>query len=156
VASVEQLWLGARFGGAAAVLATAGLALIVAALVSRAPPDFADRPVVAVLRDTGQHPGWAIRLAQTAHQIAVDALDPPAPPSGKSYQLWLDAPAAGPPRPLGLLPRSGRKIMAETPTNTRLLAGKGELEVTLEPATGTLAETPSGSPVFRSGLPGSG
>ncbi len=112
---VEQLWDSARFWrGAAAVLATAGFALLVAALVARAPPDFAERPVIAVLRDTGQHPAWAIRLAPAAHQIAVDSLGPPPPPAGKVYQLWLVAPGVPAPQPLGLLPLSGRKIIAET------------------------------------------
>jgi anti-sigma-K factor RskA len=153
---VERFWDNADlWRAAAAVLATTAVALLVAALVSREPPDFAERPVLAELRDTPhQQPAWAIRLARAAHQIAVDALDPPAPPAGKSYQLWLVAPGAGPPRPLGLLPRSGRKIIAETPANIRLLGGRGELEVTLESATGTFAEIPNGPPVFYANLPG--
>jgi anti-sigma-K factor RskA len=156
VVSVEQLWRGVRFWrAAAAVLATAALALMVAALVSREPADFAARPVIAALRERGQHLLWNIRLARAAHQIAIDAFDPPAPPVGAAYQLWLAAPGTGPPRPLGLLPGSGRKIIAETPANIRLLAGNGELEVTLEPATGTLAETPSGPPLFHASFPGS-
>jgi len=152
-ALLERFWDSTRvWRGAAAVLATAALTLLVAALVAREPPDFAERPVLAVLRDAGQHPAWAIRLARTAHQIAVDSLDPPAPPPGKAYQLWFVAPGAAAPRPLGLLPLSGRKIIAETPANIRLLAGKGELGVTLVPANGALAGAPSGPPVFHASL----
>lgn len=151
---VDQLWNSAWFWRrAAAVLATVALALLVAALIAREPPDFAQRPVIAVLQNTGQHPAWSIRLARSAHQIAIDSLDPPRPPASKAYQLWLAAPGAAP-QPLGLLPGSGRKIVAETPANIRLLAGKGKLRVTLEPATGTLAGAPSGPPVFDASLNG--
>jgi anti-sigma-K factor RskA len=150
---VEQLWDSARiWRGAATVLAATALALLVAALVARAPPDFAERPVIAVLRDTGRHPAWAVRLAPAAHQIAVDSLGPPPPPVGKAYQLWLVAPGVPTPQPLGLLPLSGRKVIAERPADIRLLAGNGELQVTLEPGNGALAGAPGGSPVFRGRL----
>lgn len=154
--AVEQLWDSARLWRcAAAVLATMAVALAVSALVSRAPPDFAELPVIAMLRDAGRHPAWAVRLAPAAHQIAVDGFGAPPPPPGKDYQLWLISPGPAP-EPLGLLPVSGRKIIAETPANIRLLAGKGELRVTIEPATGTLAAAPSGAPVFDAGFDGSG
>jgi anti-sigma-K factor RskA len=132
------------------------LALIVAALVARPPADFAERPVVAVLRDGGQHPLWSIRLALSAHQIAVDSLAAPAPPSGHVYQLWLSVPKAGPPRPLGLLPQSGRKVIPETPANTRLLSGSGGLLVSLEPTGGSDDPAPSGPVRFRGRLRGPG
>jgi len=152
-ALLDRFWGSPRvWRGAAAVLATAALALLVAALVAREPPDFTERPVVAVLRDAGQHPAWAIRLARTAHQIAVDSLDPPAPPPGKAYQLWLVAPAPPAPQALGLLPLSGRKIIFETPANIRRLAGNGELGVTLVPANGALAGALSGPIVSHAGL----
>lgn len=156
VGIVERLWDSARLWRcAAAVLATTALALAVSALVSRAPPDFGELPVIAMLRDPGQHPAWAVRLAPPAHQIAIDGFDAPPPPPGKAYQLWLVAPGAAP-EPLGLLPLSGRKIIAETPANIRLLTGRGELWITLEPATGTLAAAPSGAPVLGAGFDGSG
>jgi anti-sigma-K factor RskA len=152
-ALLDRLWDSVRvWRRAAGVLATTALALLVAALVTRAPPDFAETPVIAVLRDAGRHAAWAVRLARTAHQIAVDGLDPPPPPPGKAYQLWLVAPGAAAPQPLGLLPLSGRKIIAETPANIRLLAGKGELGVTLVPANGALAGAPSAPPLFHASL----
>ena len=146
---VDRLWGSAPFWrGTAAVLATTALALLVAALIGREPPDFDAQPVLAVLRDTTQHPLWAIRLAPGAHQLAVDSLAPPSPPAGKVYQLWLAGPGAAP-QPLGLLPYSGRKIIAEIPADIRLLAGGGELRVTLEPAVKTLIGAPSGPVLFR-------
>lgn len=135
----------------AAALATTALALIVAAGVAREPPDFTEAHVIAVLRDGGQHGAWSVRLARTAHQIAVDGLDPTAPPTGKAYELWLRA-LDDVPQPLGLLPLSGRKVIAETPANIRRLAARGELLVTLEPAKGALPEAPSGPPMFRANL----
>jgi anti-sigma-K factor RskA len=137
---------------AAAGFAALALALLVAALVAREPPDFSDRSVVAVVRDNGRHSLWAIRLARNAHQIAADSLAPPLVPAGHVYQLWLQPPGDGAPRPLGLLPQSGRKKIAETPANTRLLSGRGELIVTLEPAGGSPAPGPSEPVLFRGRL----
>jgi anti-sigma-K factor RskA len=152
-----KLWDSAPFWRRVAIiLATLALALLVAAVIARAPPDFAEQPVIAVLRDNGQHPLWTVRLARAAHQIAVDSLRPPPLPAGKDYQLWLVAPGEAAPQPLGLLPLSGRKIFAETRANTARLTGRGELRVTLEPVTGSLAGTPSGPTVCQVGLGGSG
>lgn len=150
---LHRLWDSFRFWRSVAiVLATTGCALLVAALVGRYPPNFAERPVIAVLRDARQHPGWSVRLARLADQVAVDSEGPPPPPSGKNYQLWIAPHEMAPPQPLGLLPLTGRKIFAEAPSNIRLLTGNGELWVTLEAATGTLAEAPGGAPVFHAAL----
>jgi anti-sigma-K factor RskA len=153
----RPLWERSRcWRAAAAVLATTALALLVAALIARAPPDFAERAVVAVLRDPAQRPAWSLRLARAAHQIAIDSLGPPPPPGGKTYRLWLTTPGIAAPQPLGQLPLAGRKVIAETPATIRRLAGTGELLVTLEPAEGPLAEIPSAPPVFRARLDGAG
>ena len=137
---------------AAGVLATLSLALLVAAIIARDPPDFSDISIVAVMRDGERHPIWAIRLASAAHQIAADTLrDEPAPP-GRVYQLWLLVADRTGPRQLGLLPPSGRKRIAVSPENARLLAGAGELVVTLEPAGGSPNREPSGPLMFRGAL----
>ncbi len=141
---------------ATAVLGTLSLALLVAAIIAREPPDFSAMPIVAVLRDGEQHPIWAIHLARAAHQIAADSLRPQPAPAGGVYQLWFLMPASMAPHPLGLLPQSGRKRIAVTPENARLLAGEGELEVTLEPIGGSRAPGPSGPTLFRGSLEGSG
>ncbi len=136
----------------AGVLATLSLALLVAAIIARDPPDFSGISIVAVVRDGERHPVWAIRLARAAHQIAADTLrDEPAPP-GRVYQLWLLVADRTGPRQLGLLPPSGRKCIAVSPDNARLLAGAGELVVTLEPAGGSPNREPTGPPVFRGAL----
>ena len=72
-----RLWDSVLFWRrAAGVLATLSLALLVAAIIAREPPDFSAMPVVAIVRDGEQHPVWAIRLARAAHQIAADSLRP--------------------------------------------------------------------------------
>ena len=152
-----RLWDSVLFWRrAAGVLATLSLALLVAAIIAREPPDFSTMPVIAVVRDGEYHPIWAIRLARAAHQIAADSLRPQPVPADHVYQLWLLASDATTPHPIGLLPRSERKVIAVTPENARLLAGEGELEVTLEPVGGSTAPWPSGPILFRASLEGSG
>lgn len=154
---LARLWGKAELWRSSAIVLAVGLsAVFVAALIGRVSPDLSALPIVAVVRDGGQHPLWAIRLASGAHQIAADSLHPPAPPAGQVYQLWLVAPGAGPPHPLGLLPQSGRKAIAEAPANIRLLSGRGDLIVTLEPAGGSNCSVPSGPILFRGSLTGSG
>jgi anti-sigma-K factor RskA len=151
-----QLWNNVRlWRQATGIFATVSLALLVAAVVSREPADFSSMPVIAVVRDSEQHPIWAIRLARAAHQIAVDSLRVQPAPADRVYQLWLSVPDATAPRRLGLLPQSGRKRIAVSPENARLLANSGELEVTLEPP-GSPGPAPSGPAVFHGTLEGSG
>lgn len=132
----------------AAVLAVLASALFVAALVARPAPDFSALRVVAVVTDRAQRPAWAIRLAPAAHQIAADALRPQPASAGRAYQLWL-AGAGKAPHPLGLLPQTGCKVIPVTPENARLMAGAGELLVTLEPAGGSPRQGPTGPVEFR-------
>ena len=109
-----RLWDSVRFWRqATGVLATLSLALLVAAMVAREPPDFSAMPVIAIVRDGEQHPVWAIRLARAAHQIAADSLRPQSVPADRVYQLWLLVSDATTPHPIGLLPRSERKVIAE-------------------------------------------
>lgn len=155
--ALAGLWARVSFwrslAGGLGVLA---LALLVAALIAHPPPDFSARPTVATLQDTAGRPLWAIRLARGADQIAVDSLTPLPVPAGHAYQLWLEAPGAGAPRPLGLLPRTGRKKIAETPASIRLLTGRGELVVTIEPPEGSPGAGPTGPVLFRGRLAGPG
>jgi anti-sigma-K factor RskA len=147
VTVLPNLWNNLLFWRrATAVLATLSLALLVTAIVNRGPADFSAMPIVAVVRDDEQHPIWAIRLARAAHQVPADRV----------YQLWLSVPDATAPHQLGLLPQSGRKRIAVSPENARLLAGSGELVVTLEPPGGSRGPTPSGPTVFRGTLESSG
>jgi anti-sigma-K factor RskA len=153
IARLAKLWADIRaWRWATGVFATLSLALLVAAMIARDPPDFSDISIVAVVRDGERHPVWAIRLAPAAHQIAADTLRDEPAPAGRVYQLWLLVADRSGPRQLGLLPPSGRKRIAVSPENARLLAGAGELVVTLEPAGGSPNREPSGPPVFRGAL----
>ncbi len=142
---------GGKRAAIAAIVATAALALLVAASVKRPPPEFSALPVVATVRDEAGRPLWAIRLAGAAHEIAVDSLAAAEPPAGHAYQLWLDA--AGGPRSLGLLPVRGRKVIPEIPSRATQLLGSGTLLVTLEPARGSVGAGPSGPVAFRAAFP---
>jgi anti-sigma-K factor RskA len=157
IAVITTLWGSVLlWRRAAGVFATLSLALLVAAIIARDAPDFSSMPIIAVVRDGEQHPIWAIRLARAAHQIAADSLGVQPGTADHVYQLWLWGPDAAAPHPLGLLPQSGRKPIAVSPENARLLAGTGELVVTLEPAGGSPGHGPSGPTVFRGSLEGSG
>jgi anti-sigma-K factor RskA len=153
---IRTLWDSVLFWRrVAAVLATLSLALIVAVIIARDPPDFSTMPIVAVVRDGEQRPVWEIRLARAAHQIAADSIRAQPAPADHVYQLWLaDHESAGP-HHLGLLPQSGRKRIAVSPENARLLIGAGELLVTIEPFGGSRGSAPSGPTVFRATLEGS-
>src|SRR5215472_6675210 len=135
--------------GAGAVLAVTALALSVAALVRRPPPDFSTLRIVAVVEDGAHHPAWAIRLAPAAHQIAADSLAPQPAPRGRVYQLWLAAEGSAGPSQLGLLPQRGRKAIPVSPEDAQRLMGTGPIEVTLEPAGGSPQPGPTGPVVFR-------
>lgn len=143
-----------RWRAAAEVLAVAVLALVVAAAIARPAPDFADRPVLAVIRDEGAHPVWAIRLAPAAHEIAARSLRAETAPRGRGFELWLVPAGAAAPRPLGMLPASGSQVIPLIPENAALLAGRGALLVTLEAAEGAPDLRPGGAPLFRGRLRG--
>jgi len=153
---IRTLWDSVLFWRrVAVVLATLSLALFVAVIIARDPPDFSTMPIVAVVRDGEQRPVWEIRLARAAHQIAADSIRPQPAPADHVYQLWLvDQESAGP-HQLGLLPQSGRKRIAVSPENARLLIGAGEFIVTIEPFGGSRGSTPSGPTAFRGTLEGS-
>jgi anti-sigma-K factor RskA len=150
------LWDSVRFWrSASAVVATLSLALLVAVIIARDPPGFSSEPIIAVVRDREQRPIWAIRLARAAHQIAADSLRVEPPPADHVYQLWLLGQDSAKPHQLGLLPQSGRKRIAVSPENARLLNGAGELVVSLEPTGGSPQPAASGPTVFRATLEGS-
>jgi len=152
---IMQLWDSVLFWRyAAGGLTTLSLALLVATIIARDPPDFSTMPIIAVVRDLEQHPVWEIRLARAAHQIAADSLRIEVAPVGHVYQLWLLDPEAATSRQLGLLPQSGRKRIAISPENTRLMTGAGQLVVTPEPPGGSHGPEPSGQTVFRGTLEG--
>jgi anti-sigma-K factor RskA len=135
--------------GAAWVLGVLAACLLVAALVHRAPPDLASRPVVAIIRDARGSALWSLRLGLAAREVLARSRHPRAPPPGHAYQLWIATPRGKRLHSLGLLPARGELVIPETPTAARLLAGKFRLIVTLEPIDGSPSFFPSGPTEFR-------
>ena len=144
-----------RFRRAAAtVLAVTGLALVVAVAIARPAPDFADQPVLAVIRDAGARPAWEIRLAPAAHEIAATSLRAEPAPKGRAFELWLLPAAAARARPLGILPPAGVAVIPLAPHDVPLLGGRGALLVTLEAEEGAPDLRLGGAPLFRGRLRG--
>jgi len=124
ISGLAELWADIRvWRWAAGVFATLSLALLVAAIIARDPPDFSDISIVAVVRDGERHPVWAIRLARAAHQIAADTLrDEPAPP-GRVYQAV--ALGRGPDRAASTRPLAAVRAQAHCRlAGERALAGR--------------------------------
>lgn len=152
---MESVFKGIVFWRTAAtVLAVAVLALVVAAAIGRPVPDFADRPVLAVIRDAGGRPVWEIRLSRTAHEIAAASLRAEPAPAGRGFEVWLVPAAGAGPRPLGMLPAAGSRLIPLAPRDTALFARRGALVVTLEAGEGAPDLRPSAAPLFRGRLRG--
>jgi anti-sigma-K factor RskA len=142
--------------GSAAVLAIVASCLLVAAIVHRAPPDLANRPVVAIIRDGQGSALWTLRLGLAAREVLAQSGQVEEAPQGRAYQLWVATPHGTRLHSLGLLPARGERAIPETPTAARLLAGRFRLIVTLEPAQGSPSFFPSGPTEFRLAPTGSG
>ena len=112
------------------------------------------RPLLSRYKDAPvRNTGWSAWQIDGHGRWEVFELIAPEPaPPGRVYQLWLLVADRTGPRQLGILPPAGRKRIAVSPGNARLLAGAGELVVTLEPAGGSPNPEPSGPAVFRGAL----
>ena len=102
--------------------------------------------LIAVLQPTngGMAPAFAVRLPVAWHPGRVTPADPPTPPAGSAYELWLLDPA-GTPRSLGLLP-TGR-VVPITPQSlpADIVVPGATMAVSLEPPDGS----PTGQPTGR-------
>ncbi len=79
--------------------------------------------------------------------VALTAVAPVQVPAGKTLELWIQPPDAKAPRPLGVLPATGRQVTLSTMPE----AGTA-LSVTLEPAGGAPMEAPTGRVVYAGTL----
>jgi anti-sigma-K factor RskA len=100
---------------------------------------------IAVLSPmSGGTPGL---IAMTEHN-GVLIVQPTAPitvPAGKDLELWALSQGETKPRSLGVLPPSGRQLVAELASNTRLL-------VSLEPKGGSPTGQPTGPVLYGGSL----
>ncbi|HEX3633274.1 MAG TPA: anti-sigma factor [Casimicrobiaceae bacterium] len=165
----ESVWTGilARIGRAAgsaserhsvwaAVSLWRGLALtgfataIALALVLLSPP--LERPaatLVVVLAGQDAKPALVASADRNGRLLTVKAIAPLSPAADRSLQLWA-LPAAGNPRPLGLVPASGVVQIALPVAAGTALQDIPALAVSLEPRGGSPTGLPTG-PVLYSG-----
>lgn len=122
------------------------LSIALAVLLINTKPD---SPVyMAVL--SGEN-NQAILLAQAGlnkHEITIQAIAPIEVKSTNSLELWLIAGAA-PPQSLGLLPASGKRIIAIPEMLQTGISANNILAVSLEPAGGSPTHQPTGPVLFK-------
>ena len=132
-------------------LALAGFATAIAlALVLLSPP--LERPaatLVVVLAGQDAKPAFVASADRNGRLLTIKAVAPLAPGADRSLQLWA-LPAAGNPRPLGLVPASGVVQIALSVDAGTALENIPAMAVSLEPRGGSPTGLPTG-PVLYSG-----
>jgi anti-sigma-K factor RskA len=134
----------------AAGLAAAAIALLV--VVLQPPPPAG--PVVAVLQDQAKDPVWTLRLDPVERRLMVETLRPQTPGGDRALQLWVLPPGATAPAPGPLLPTQGRAEAPLSPRLAELLAGQGQVLVSVEPPGGAPAGIPTGPVLYAGALRG--
>ena len=137
-----SLWRGLALTGFATAIALA--------LVLLAPP--LERPaatLVVVLAGQDAKPAFVASAERNGRLLTIKAVAPLSPGADRSLQLWA-LPAAGNPRPLGLVPASGVVQIALPVDAGTALQNIAALAVSLEPRGGSPTGLPTG-PVLYSG-----
>jgi anti-sigma-K factor RskA len=137
-----SLWRGLALTGFATAIALA--------LVLLSPP--LERPaatLVVVLAGQDAKPALVASADRNGRLLTVKAVAPLSPGADRSLQLWA-LPAAGNPRPLGLVPASGVVQIALPVDAGTALQNIPALAVSLEPLGGSPTGLPTG-PVLYSG-----
>lgn len=137
-----SLWRGLALTGFATAIALA--------LVLLSPP--LERPaatLVVVLAGQDAKPALVASADRNGRLLTIKAVAPLSPGADRSLQLWA-LPAAGNPRPLGLVPASGVVQIALPVDAGTALQNIPALAVSLEPLGGSPTGLPTG-PVLYSG-----
>ena len=137
-----SLWRGLALTGFATAIALA--------LVLLSPP--LERPaatLVVVLAGQDAKPALVASAERNGRLLTIKAVSPLSPAADRSLQLWA-LPAAGNPRPLGLVPASGVVQIALPVDAGTALQNVPALAVSLEPRGGSPTGLPTG-PVLYSG-----
>jgi anti-sigma-K factor RskA len=137
-----SLWRGLALTGFATAIALA--------LVLLSPP--LERPaatLVVVLAGQDAKPAFVASADRNGRLLTIKAVAPLSPGADRSLQLWA-LPAAGNPRPLGLVPASGVVQIALPVDAGTALQNIPALAVSLEPRGGSPTGLPTG-PVLYSG-----
>lgn len=139
--------------------AVTSLATLVLAVLLLLPPSEQVIPFradyVAVVNDAEQRPLWLLRADSRNSRLRLEPLWVPAPPSGKTYELWLLA-EDGVPRSLGLLPQTtGEEVERgfEVALAGEFPAASG-IAVSLEPSGGSPTGLPTGPVLYQAELMG--
>jgi anti-sigma-K factor RskA len=130
-----------RFTTAIGAAATTILAIVT---VTKPPNQF---PTYAVVLQSPEDkaPGWIVQGDRTG-ELQVIPLTKPAVDSNRALQLWTKPMQASKPTSLGLLP-SDRRVQIPAERLPGLEAGQ-LFEITLEPATGSPLDRPTGKILF--------
>lgn len=133
-------------------VAAISLAVLLSQLPSEAPAPFTG-DYMALVGDAEQRPLWLLRADSDGRRIRIEPLQVPAPPAGKTYELWL-LPADGVPRSLGLLPLAGEAAHSDTLEVALAgeLAGAAGVAVSLEPGGGSPTGLPTGPVLYQASL----
>jgi anti-sigma-K factor RskA len=137
-----SLWRGLALTGFATAIALA--------LVLLSPP--LERPaatLVVILAGQDAKPALVASADRNGRLLTIKAVAPLSPGADRSLQLWA-LPAAGNPRPLGLVPASGVVQIALPVDAGTALQNIPALAVSLEPLGGSPTGLPTG-PVLYSG-----
>jgi anti-sigma-K factor RskA len=137
-----SLWRGLTLTGFATAIALA--------LVLLSPP--LERPaatLVVVLAGQDAKPAFVASADRNGRLLTIKAVASLSPGADRSLQLWA-LPAAGNPRPLGLVPASGVVQIALPVEAGTVLQNVPALAVSLEPRGGSPTGLPTG-PVLYSG-----
>jgi anti-sigma-K factor RskA len=146
-----RLWRSLPFWRClAAGLAAATVALLVAVLQPGPPTG----PVLAVVQDQAKEPVWTLRLDRADGRLIVETLRPQTPGGDRALQLWVLPPGATAPAPGPLLPARGQAEAPLSPQLAALLAGAGQVLVSVEPPGGAPAGVPTGPVLYAGTLRG--
>ena len=109
-----------------------------------------DRPgsphYVAVLQSGGDDPAWLVSANTVENVLSIRPVAE-LNPDGKTYWLWM-IPAQGSPRSLGAIGDSGETAIPIDIDLARAISGAAAFGISLEPAGGPPAGTPSGALLF--------
>lgn len=105
---------------------------------------------LALLSGANQSPVLLAQASQQKREVLIQIITPQVLESGKSFELWLIQ-GKNAPQSLGLLPASGKKVVAIPVSLQAGIAADNLLAVSLEPTGGSPTHQPTG-PVLFSGV----
>jgi anti-sigma-K factor RskA len=148
----HAFWSGAGFWQACTGLAAAALVAVV--VWWQLVPAPAPAPVeMAVVTSEAGKPVWVVSVKPARHTLRIKvAGNQAAPPSGKTYELWMLPRRGGAPVSMGLLPARGVTTRELTGKQAQAIASAKGLAVSIEPPGGSPTGKPTGPVVYTAPL----